>query len=376
MHRVIFRNWLVQTAGGRLSATLAALGIIALTGCDRNEVKVYSVPPEAPRALPDSTAHGDVHGHPMRAPGSAKLHWQKPPGWEEGRTSAMRLASFHIHGPEGQSAEVAVIAMPPSGSETDIVNLWRGQVRLAPASPGEIRQLGAPVTVGDATGKLFDLTSETALIEGHHKLRIVVAMLERDGLSWFFKMTGPEALVAAQRPVFLEFLRTVAFDSAAETASAAPAAPPAQGSAPGGPEWSAPAHWQAVPPAQFLLAQFRVTNAAGARADINISTSPGEGGGLLANVNRWRNQLSLSPWSSDELNQHATTLEAAAGRATVVDFAGTDARSGQPARLVGAMLPHGGQSWFFKLMGDESVVDAEKAAFLNFLRTARLTHAP
>jgi hypothetical protein len=38
--------------------------------------------------------------------------------------------------------------------------------------------------------------------------------------------------------------------------------------------------------------------------------------------------------------------------------------TGKPARLVGVVLPLGGQTWFYKLMGDESVVAQQKDAFI------------
>ena len=53
-----------------------------------------------------------------------------------------------------------------------------------------------------------------------------------------------------------------------------------------------------------------------------------------------------------------------------VDLSGTDARSGQPARLVGAMVPQAGQAWFYKLMGNPAVVQAQKDALTKFVQSA------
>ena len=38
-------------------------------------------------------------------------------------------------------------------------------------------------------------------------------------------------------------------------------------------------------------------------------------------------------------------------------------------RLIGAIVPHGDATWFFKLTGPDTVVAAEKPAFLLFLQT-------
>src|ERR1019366_7968931 len=56
------------------------------------------------------------------------------------------------------------------------------------------------------------------------------------------------------------------------------------------------------------------------------------------------------------------------GHLTVVDFIGTDSKTGQPARLVGAVVPQSGQTWFYKLMGDAKVVESQKAAFIQFVQ--------
>jgi hypothetical protein len=50
----------------------------------------------------------------------------------------------------------------------------------------------------------------------------------------------------------------------------------------------APPHWQRQPPAPTRKASFVVQEADGAKVDISVSSFPGESGGLLANVNRWR----------------------------------------------------------------------------------------
>jgi hypothetical protein len=39
--------------------------------------------------------------------------------------------------------------------------------------------------------------------------------------------------------------------------------------------------------------------------------------------------------------------------------------------LIGAIATYNGNSWFFKLMGPDPVVAAEKPAFLQFLQTVK-----
>jgi hypothetical protein len=39
------------------------------------------------------------------------------------------------------------------------------------------------------------------------------------------------------------------------------------------------------------------------------------------------------------------------------------------------MVPRGGQTWYYKLMGSEQLVDREKDSFINFVKTAKYPNA-
>jgi hypothetical protein len=136
----------------------------------------------------------------------------------------------------------------------------------------------------------------------------------------------------------------------------------------GKPNWQAPAGWQEVSGGQFLVAKFMLTGAGGVTAAVNISSSTGEGGGLVGNINRWRGQLGLTSLSDGDVNKLVTTIDVEGGKASLVDLSGTDARTGQPTRLVGAIVPQSGQTWFYKLMGDAKVVESQKDAFTKFVQ--------
>jgi hypothetical protein len=118
----------------------------------------------------------------------------------------------------------------------------------------------------------------------------------------------------------------------------------------------------------MLLAKFGVTEN-GAKAEITVSSFGGDMGGLLANVNRWRRQVSLPEVDDSQLLSVTAAFSTIPGSATLVDFPGTDAKTGQPARLVG--VPLNGQTWFYKLMGDSAVVDRQKATFLTFVQSVK-----
>ena len=181
---------------------------------------------------------------------------------------------------------------------------------------------------------------------------------------------------------------TVPADAAAPASPALPPNHPPLGSgamppgamtdAPALPQWTVPANWTEETPSQMLLAKFSVTDkdAGGARADITVSSFPGDVGGLLANVNRWRGQIGLPPVDATEMEKLVQKLDVQGDAASLVEMDGTDGRTGQPARMISVAVPHEGQTWFFKMLGNAAVVSHEKEAFVKFVQSVKLPHAP
>jgi hypothetical protein len=342
---------------GSIPTRFLLLAAFCLAGCWRNEIKVYTVPKEPPAA---TAAMGSPAGgaQPEGAAASApQLRWKTPDGWQEGAPSEFRVASFRIKGTGGKDVDVSVIPLPGgAGGDFSNVNRWRSQVGLEPVGDAEFQKLGEPVEIAGQSATLYDQAGDS--------LHILAAVQRRGEMAWFFKMTGDPELVAQQKPKFVEFLQSVRF---LEAEPAMPAGHPdvgampvtqATGPAAGTPQWNVPADWAAAAAGQFLAAKF---TSAGGKAAVNISTSPGDGGGLAANVNRWRKQLGLGELSANELTKSVTT----AGSISMVEM------TGEKAGLVGAIVTQPSQTWFYKLMGDPAVVAAQKDAFRKFVEEAK-----
>jgi hypothetical protein len=364
----------------------------AMSGCGRNEVRVYSIPKEAGQAAPMVAGQGGAlpAGHPEVGGGEPKLQWKLPAGWEQAAAGEMRAASFRVKG-EGKQADVGIVPLPGlAGGDLENVNRWRGQVGQGPITEAELQKAAQPVEISGQTAQLYEQAGQSA--GSGEATRILAAILRREGTAWFFKMTGDDLLVAAQKPAFVEFLKSVTFgpgeaqvalgDAGQLPAShppinvpgmAAPAARagPAAASESGKPTWQVPARWQEGAAGQFLVAKYVVTGADNAQASVNISMSAGDGGGVGANVNRWRAQLGLAALSEAELPKQLESFEVSGGKGTLVEMTGTDARSGQKAKLVAAIVPQAGQTWFYKLMGGEALVEREKGTFTKFVQTAK-----
>jgi hypothetical protein len=139
----------------------------------------------------------------------------------------------------------------------------------------------------------------------------------------------------------------------------------------GGLHWKVPTEWQSIPSSGMRLASFSYQGKDGSTAVISVVAIPGEAGGDLANVNRWRGQLGLQPIDEDAMAREAEKVRSKAGTILVVDFSGSDSKGEirGKARMLGGILSLEDKQWFFKMMGEAPTVGQAKASFLQFLRS-------
>lgn len=374
------------TQNQALPAIVGALLFIS-SGCSRDNVKVYHVenndsaaPPPSSSAMPATMPAG------LPAPdksGLPQLKYTVPAGWQEKTLTEMRVASFGVS-ENGKTADISVIPLAGmAGGDLANVDRWRGQVGLPKLADDDLQKLAEKVEVAGQPADLFDLAGTAAGAQ-----RILGVICHRGDTSWFFKMTGDSDLVEKQKPAFVSFLKSIQFGEATEVApmdlSQLPPSHPAvpgmnagntmapAADAAGVPTWTVPSDWKSMPPSQFLAAEFSIAGANGATAEVNVAALAGEGGGLLDNVNRWRQtQLGLSKVDQSGLDKVVSPFDANGNPGSLVDFTGTDTKTGKPARLVGVVLPLAGQTWFYKLMGDPDVVAQQKGAFIKFVQSAK-----
>ena len=382
----------VASSRHRAGSALLIGAAAVVAGCNQTEVRVQRVPKDADSAaVVQPSVAESAGGNGMAAPAvpmaeaQPQIRWTLPAGWTEKPLTQFRAASFAVQGPNGQVADVAVTPLPATGHEVELVNMWREQMQLPPIDGSNPDKGAESVTIGPETGKLFDVASDKPVIDGTLRGRMLIAMLTRGGMSWYFKMTGEESFITSQKPVFLQFLKSVSFDAGGAMAAAgsdphafmnaASPAPSSTADSEAAPAtWIAPADWKSLPPTQFLVAKYVI---GGGSAEVNVSMLGREGGGVLMNVNRWRGQVGLSPLDDSNLSAQTTTLDTPSGKAVLVDMSGTDKKSGRAnTRLLGVILPQGGHTWFYKLMGDEQVVAQQKDAFTKFVQSAKYSDAP
>jgi hypothetical protein len=112
-------------------------------------------------------------------------------------------------------------------------------------------------------------------------------------------------------------------------------------------------------------AKFSVPDKDGAKAEVTVSVFPSDTGGALANVNRWRGQVGLPAVDEAGLAGCTSPLDPALPGAVLADL------KGESKSMLGAIVPRGGEWFFYKLTGDAAAVSAAREAFVSFIRTAK-----
>lgn len=135
-----------------------------------------------------------------------------------------------------------------------------------------------------------------------------------------------------------------------------------------------PEGWVEIPPTSMRLINLRF--GASGEGEAYLTFLSDGGGGVAANVNRWRSQMGLEPLSEAEIA--ALPTKPLFGRpATFVDFEGTYSGMADPApkpdyRLMGVLLEHGGQGIFVKVVGPKADMAGQEANLDLLLSTIHL----
>ncbi len=369
----------------RSAGLLLFVMVAALSSCRDKSVTSYRIPKDADSAPPAPA--------PEAAPASSPgLSWTAPEGWQRQAAAGLRQASFLVSNAGGAAADVSVVSFPGAGGD-DLanVNRWRGQLKLPPVSVddpgGRMQTLRTPAgefAIADILGAPGEKGVE----------RILGAWLRLPDRVWFFKMMGPSELVETQKDQFLAFLHSVTRREGspispalapigpgpsntndlprADTHGVPLLVPPTAngaglGAIPVQTEhgesllWTAPPAWKI----QVGRAMRKASFATEGGAEVAITAFPGEVGGVLANVNRWREQAGLEPVDPAGLGQATSAFDC-----NGLHFIVADASAG-PRPIIAALAPWNGGTWFFKLTGPSEAVTRDKPAFLSFLKTVR-----
>jgi hypothetical protein len=151
--------------------------------------------------------------------GASALAWDLPKGWvEEKPDSQMRRAQYRVPGPGGD-AQCAVFYFGPGqgGDPMSNAKRWAGQFELPGGGSAER-------TMKTSNAKVGELSILTVEVHGTYKggmtmtaepakavpgSMLLGAVAEGPDANWFFKLTGPEATVQAQRASFDSLVKSL-----------------------------------------------------------------------------------------------------------------------------------------------------------------------
>lgn len=325
-----------------------------------------------------------------RASDSPRMLWTTPPGWSELPPTALRIANFRVAGDPNAECYLTTLTGEGGGLEAN-VNRWRSQMQQPPLGASEVAALprhemfGRPAVLVEVDGTWSGMSGDQSGTD----YRLVGLLLVDPTESKFLKMTGPKAIVAAETAHFKELASSLhdhaqhaggAEDPHGGLGTATGAMPQDAvhgmvddgsagleshgGASESALAWAPPAGWTEGPE----KAMREVTFLAGEKREVEcyVTALGGDGGGLAANLNRWRSQMGRPDLTAAEI-----------GALPKITMLGTEAslveieRDGGGDVVIGAVCLRPDRSVFVKMLGPKSSVEAQRSAFVEFCKSIR-----
>jgi hypothetical protein len=179
-------------------------GNAALVGAEKeNFLKWVRASRSASSSAPTTSTSTTTTAVPPTDSEKPAIKWEVPAGWSTAPASAMRYASFAVE-KKGEKADVSVVTFPgDGGNDVDNINRWRQQIGLPAVGEEVLKSMIAPVHAGDLQIDSVDMSGTNA--------RVLAAWTRQAGRAWFFKMSGPPALVEQEKTKFTAFLQSIRF---------------------------------------------------------------------------------------------------------------------------------------------------------------------
>ena len=322
---------------------------------------------------------------------STGLAWTTPPGWSELPLTSMRVANFRVAGDPRAECYLTSLSGEGGGLAAN-VNRWRTQMQQPPLGADEVAAL-PQATLFDLPATLVEIDGTWSGMSGDQSgdgFRLVGLLLVDPVESKFLKMIGPKAVVTAETAHFKELAssfhqgghahgegedphagiapasgtmpKDAVHGMADDGASLAPTAAGAGGSAL---SWMAPKGWSLGPE----KAMREVTFLAGEKREVEcyVTALGGDGGGMAANLNRWRSQMGRADLTEAEIGA-LPTIAMLGSQARMIEIE----REGDKGDVVlGAVCLQPDHAVFVKMLGPKGSVEAQRAAFVEFCQSIR-----
>ena len=285
------------------------------------------------------------------AGGDERPVWELPEGWSLGGKAQMVFAILKM---PDTDAEIRVSRL---GGQQDLlsnVNRWRGQLGLPPTTADALDE---NLTLNEGEGqsyRLFDQQGESAGQSMGGPFMRRQAMRRAEKAKDKIKDSSPAEQSAVDPPEKLQN------DLAANPKFTLDP-----------PEGYSPGKTSAMVVARFI----KETD----DGKVQISLVP-----LTAtnkwndNVNFWRQSVGLEPIEAAEIESatEAVTISGVEGKKIALMAEDGADDSDKKKSLIGVMVKHDDAAWFFKMMGDTSMVKSDQPIFDSLLESFKFTDAP
>jgi hypothetical protein len=156
---------------------------------------------------------------PLQDAAASRLAWEVPQDWSvEQPATRMRIAQYRVPGPSGDGECIVFYFGPGQGGDAmSNARRWAGQFTQPDGSSSldrmEVSSLDSalvPVEVVEVSGTYdggMTMTAQPA--EQREGYMLLGAIAEGPDGPWFFKLTGPEPTIRAQREAFMGMMRSI-----------------------------------------------------------------------------------------------------------------------------------------------------------------------
>ena len=135
--------------------------------------------------------------------------------------------------------------------------------------------------------------------------------------------------------------------------------------------WEKPASWIPAEGSAMRLASFEIPYSIGS-GDLSIMELGGDGGGLEANVNRWRGQIGLDPLTKLEINDEAENGVSKLGNYQLFQLINPEKKE---SAFLAAVFPLESRTLFIKLTASaDGILEIEKD-FKDFCSSMKLENS-
>lgn len=311
-----------------------------------------------------TAAHGSPHGSTLPGsppPSPTSFVYQLPEGWEKLPPAQFREVNFRVRGSAETDCYVSVLPGGGGGLLAN-ANRWRQQMGQPPLDEAAFAALPRKPFLG-GEGHFLDLSGDYTGMgrEARTGFRLLGLVRETPGQLVSFKLVGPESVVGGEVEAFL----AVAASLRSETPK-----PPSEAAAL---RWDAPEGW-VQQPERGAMRLVTFAPAGDPTTECYVTVMAGEAGGVVANVNFWRDQMGQPPMPEAEVAK-LPTVEVLGRAAPLVEveggFTGKQGGRIEKAALLGTICLVGDRTVFVKMTGPADTVKREKDRFVAFCKSLR-----